>query len=102
MRVGYPCLNLSLNCKGDRTFRLKSYSEERLRATAGNNLACLREILRFNPAHRILFFRISSDLAPFASHPVCRSGWQRDFSGEFRELGQFINRHGMRISMHPD
>jgi hypothetical protein len=44
MRIGYPCINLTLGCKGDRTFHLKSYSEERLVATVDNNLNCLLEI----------------------------------------------------------
>lgn len=102
MRIGYPCLNFSLSCKADRTFRLKSYSEERLIATVRNNLACLKEILRFNLAHKILFFRITSDLVPFASHPICRFDWQSYFREEFGEIGQFIKSHGMRVSMHPD
>lgn len=102
MRIGYPCLNLSLNCKGNRTFRLRSYSEERLIATVRDNLACLGEILRFNLAHKILFFRITSDLVPFASHSICRFDWQSYFSGEFAGIGRSIKSHGMRISMHPD
>jgi len=102
MKIGYPCINLSLNCKGDRTFRLKSYSEERLIQTVQNNLDCTLEMLRFNVKHHILFFRITSDLVPFASHPICQFGWQPFFQSKFREIGDFIKAHGIRISMHPD
>lgn len=102
MRIGYPCINRSLSCHGDRTFRLKSYSEQRLIETVTNNLDCLRRILEFNAKNQILFFRITSDLVPFASHPVCAFPWQGHFRREFRRLGSFIRKHGMRISMHPD
>ncbi|WP_455278528.1 UV DNA damage repair endonuclease UvsE [[Eubacterium] cellulosolvens] len=102
MRIGYPCINLSLNCKGNRTFRLKSYSEERLIETVGNNLNCLDKILRFNLRHNILFFRITSDLIPFASHPICQFNWQNHFKKKFQEIGDFINKNNIRISMHPD
>lgn len=102
MRIGYPCINLTLECKGDRTFRLKSYSEERLIQTVENNLDCTLEMLRFNIRHHILFFRITSDLVPFASHPVCRFNWQGFFQDKFGEIGDFIKGQRIRISMHPD
>jgi UV DNA damage endonuclease len=102
MKIGYPCINRSLPCKGNRTFRLKSYSEERLSQTVQNNLDCLYEILHFNVNHGILFFRITSDLIPFASHPICTFPWQKEFKERFRVIGQFIKDNHIRISMHPD
>jgi len=102
MRIGYPCINTTIGCKSSRTFRLKSYSEERLRKTVENNLWCLGKILRFNVKHHILFFRITSDLVPFASHPICKFDWQGYFKKEFKAIGDFIKSHGIRISMHPD
>ena len=102
MKIGYPCINLTVKCKGNRTFRLKSYSEERLIQTVQNNLDCTLEMLRFNVKHHILFFRITSDLVPFASHPICEFNWQGFFQHKFAEIGDFIKTHGIRISMHPD
>ncbi len=102
MRIGYPCINRSLECRGNRTFRLQSFSGERLVETVENNLDCLFHILRFNAANNLLFFRITSDLVPFASHPVCRFDWGEHFRKEFRGIGRFIRKHRIRISMHPD
>lgn len=102
MRLGYPCINWSIGCKGDRTFRLKSYSEERLITTVENNLNCLMRMLAFNVDHTLLFFRITSDLVPFASHPINHLDWQNYFTNTFAELGDFVKTHGIRISMHPD
>ena len=102
MKIGYPCLNLTIGCKGARTFRLRSYSEERLLATVENNLNCLLEMLKFNVKNDILFFRITSDLVPFASHPICEFDWQAYFRDKFEEIGDFIKTNDIRISMHPD
>ncbi len=102
MKIGYPCINWTIGCKGDRTFRLKSYSEERLKATVENNLHCLVEMLKFNVKNNMLFFRITSDLVPFASHPICQFNWEEHFGNAFKAIGDFIKIHDVRISMHPD
>lgn len=102
MRIGYPCINRTIDCTANSTFRLKSYSETRLKDSIKNNLLCLRKILQFNLEHRLLFFRISSDLVPFASHPINKFNWQTYFQEDFEEIGAFIIKNRMRISMHPD
>jgi UV DNA damage endonuclease len=102
MRIGYPCINRTIDCTASSTFRLKSYTESRVKQTVKNNLECLRRILQFNLEHKLFFFRISSDLVPFASHPINRFNWQKYFQEDFEEIGKFINKNKIRISMHPD
>lgn len=101
MKIGYPCINLSLKCRSSRTFRLKNYSEERLINTIGGNLDCLLQILKYNCENKIFFFRITSDLIPFASHPIMKFDWQDYFKLKFREIGKYIKQNKMRITMHP-
>lgn len=102
MKIGYTCINRTVKCCSARKFRLSSYSEERLIETTAANLMCLEKILEFNRAKSILFFRITSDLIPFASHPVCRVDWEMHFKSDFDRIGKMIRTYDMRISMHPD
>jgi UV DNA damage endonuclease len=101
MRIGYPCSNRSLDVSAARTFRLASYTPERLIETVEANLLALRTILEWNVGHGILFFRISSTTVPFVSHPIMDVDWQRIFAPTLAEFGELINAYDMRINMHP-
>jgi UV DNA damage endonuclease len=102
MKIGYPCINESLDCTTSSTFRLASFTEERFLQTTASNFACLQRILHYNVANNLLFFRMSSGLVPFASHPVCTVDWQMHFKGTLEKIGRYIKNNGLRISMHPD
>ena len=102
MKIGYPCINRSIDCTANSTFRLASYSKEKLIEKVSSNLKCLKRLLNWNVEKGLLFFRIGSPLIPFASHPICKFNWQKYFKKEFQEIGQFIKNNDIRISMHPD
>ncbi len=102
MRIGYPCVNESLACSAAQTFRLASYTTDRLTTTIGANLVCLQQILEFNLAHGLLFFRLPSGIVPFGSHEINQYDWATEFSAHFAEIGAFARGHQMRLSLHPD
>jgi UV DNA damage endonuclease len=102
MKIGYPCVNETLPCSAARTFRLASYTPERVEETVAANLACLQQILEWNVAHGLLFFRMGSDIVPFGSHEVNTFPWRERFASEFKAIGDYVKQHDMRISFHPD
>lgn len=102
MKIGYPCINNSFKLTIFKTFRLASYSDEKLKETICYNLANLWKVLEFNVHHNLKFFRIGSGLVPLASHPVCVFSWQKFFKKEFLKIGEYIKKNDLRISMHPD
>ena len=101
MKIGYPCSNLAIGQSASRTFRLASFSEERLLTTVKSNLDVLLSILQWNLEHHITYFRISSDTVPFASHPIMNVDWQSHFAEQLAKIGSFIMTSGMRVNVHP-
>ncbi|MBD2721526.1 UV DNA damage repair endonuclease UvsE [Hymenobacter armeniacus] len=102
MKIGYPCVNEAMDCSAANTFRLASYSEERLVAAVTVNLACLRRMLEWNVAQGLLFFRMGSGIVPFGSHEINTFPWQTHFAADFRAIGDYIKAHDLRVSFHPD
>lgn len=102
MKIGYPCVNAVMDCSASTTFRLASYSDERLTTVVAANLACLHRMLEWNVAHGLLFFRIGSSIVPFGSNPVNTFPWPSHFAAEFRAIGDYIKANNLRVSFHPD
>ena len=101
MKIGYTALNWTIGCNGAKTFRLKSYSHKKFIETAKNNLDCLLTMLKFNVENNLLFFRITSRLIPFVSHPIMDFDWKGYFKDNFNEISEVIHEKDIRISMHP-
>ena len=102
MKIGYPCVNEAMDCSAATTFRLASYSEERLVTTVAANLACVQRMLEWNVAQGLLFFRMGSGIVPFGSHEINAFPWQTHFLAEFQAIGNYIKGHDLRVSFHPD
>jgi UV DNA damage endonuclease len=67
------------------------------------SLAYLRDIFAYLAAARITMYRISSDLAPYATHPTMPQfhGQVDECRIELAALGQMARRQGLRLSFHP-
>jgi UV DNA damage endonuclease len=67
------------------------------------SLACVRDILAYLERAAIRFYRLSSSLAPYATHPGL-PGFHSQISEcgtELAALGDDVRRAGFRLTMHP-
>ena len=101
MSIGYACLIVGGLGTKLRTCREKNATYKVLSDLISSNLAALDTMLDYNIENEIKLFRISSDMIPFASHPVNTVKWWEEFSLELKELGKKALSNNIRLSMHP-
>src|SRR4051794_4245036 len=67
------------------------------------SLGYLREIFGYLEEHQIRMYRMSSDLAPYATHPDLPQfhGQIRECADDLRDLGRIARERGLRLSFHP-
>lgn len=102
MKIGYVGDSTLHPFHSARRFRLASYTPEKFFETARLNLEGLKQNVEYAAANNLLFYRIRSDLIPFASHEVCKENWQQELKPQFAKIATLIKKTGTRISMHPD
>lgn len=100
-RLGYVAIALSLDVTTNRTVRLANASTRRLRELIQMNVGTLNRVMRFNARSDIRLYRISSEIIPFASHPVNKIPWWEEWGGLLAQIGRFARDEGIRLTMHP-
>ncbi len=100
-RLGFVASVLSENISTSSTCRLKNATPVRLRELIGTNLDALGRITNFLERRRILLYRISSNVIPFASHPINELKWWDEFAHELANVGRRLQELGVRVSTHP-
>jgi UV DNA damage endonuclease len=100
-RLGFVASVLSENLSTSRTCRLRNATEARIRELIVENLTALDQVTSFLGGHRILLYRITSNLIPFASHPVNTVPWWDENAEAFRRIGARLRALGVRVSTHP-
>jgi len=107
IRLGLCCINNSLREKDifcSRTLIARTYTLEKARNCASQNLSDLKQILRWNIEHGIHHYRLSSDMFPRITDGNIDAS-QRLKVAEFKDLlsdlGKFARDTDQRVTMHP-
>ena len=110
IRLGYVSTALALwETSPSRTMTFKRYGQltkedrgRRLLEITKINLENTLRILYYNTAHEIELYRLSSSIVPLATHPEVAWDFITPFKKEWKELGDWINQHNLRVSFHPN
>jgi UV DNA damage endonuclease len=103
---GYACINTRLRKQDvfcSRTLRLATLQEkgvEEAKKLAQNNLEDLLIILQWNKENNILFFRLSSEMFPFATHKDYLYSLD-SFDPILKKIGEYARENNIRLTTHP-
>jgi UV DNA damage endonuclease len=104
--LGYACICTQLEKQGiftSRTMRLKTFLDKGMdyvKELALKNLTDLMKIMEWNAKNDIKFFRLSSEIFPFAGHP--EYGYSLEFADKLlRKIGAYAKKNDIRVTMHP-
>lgn len=110
MNLGYACINMTLSSQKPRVTTnrgmIKKTFLERGVDYAGElslkNVEDLFNILKWNHEHNINFFRISSDIFPWASeYGIENSLYYNQIKSILMACGNYAHKNNIRITSHP-
>ncbi len=110
IRFGYVSTSLNLwNSSPSSTVTFTRYKQlsllerkEKLLEVTASNLKNAGRMLHYNIGQQIELYRFSSALVPLATHPEVRWDFLTPFRDQWRELGNLIKQHQLRVSFHPN
>lgn len=111
INIGYVAISMKLKeASPNKTTTLKNLSkidkslwQGKVEALARQNLLNTIRILKYNSAYGIKFYRFTSKLIPFATHPEFKDwDWKNNLKDEFKEIGEYVKKNDMRVDTHPD
>ncbi|KAB8130739.1 UV DNA damage repair endonuclease UvsE [Gracilibacillus oryzae] len=112
VRLGYVAMSKYIkNASPSQTMTFKQFEKIRdreaairkLERIALDNLHNTSRILKHNAASDIFFYRLTSRLIPLANHEELPDwNYIKPLKEKLKEIGEFVQRHQMRVDFHPD
>ncbi len=110
MGLGYACINLTLAKNNPKITTNRSMVKKTFLNKGGiyagelalQNVKDIIKILEWNLKNNIFFFRISSDIFPWASHyNISNLPQYNEIKDKLFEAGNFAKKNNIRITAHP-
>ncbi len=109
IRLGYVALPVSIPITSSKTITVTNYKklgkrrgEEKRCKILEENLTNFLEILKYNEANSIHFYRMTSHLIPLLTYKDSYHNILIKYKSKLSEIGNYIKAKNMRVDMHPD
>lgn len=107
IRLGYACVPVTINETASHTITYTNYKKlgnkanERLNQVIKLNFFSLENILKYNIRNDIIFYRMTSEFLPLASHPNVTYDYFNKYKENYKKIGNVIKENNLRIDVHP-
>ncbi|GAE93944.1 UV-endonuclease UvdE family [Gracilibacillus boraciitolerans JCM 21714] len=112
VRLGYVAMSMQVkNTSPSKTMTFTQFEKivdreaaiRKLERIALTNLHNTSRILKHNIASDIYFYRLTSRLIPLANHEALLDwNYMKPLGESLKELGDFVQKHQIRVDFHPD
>ena len=106
IRLGYACNNITIDETASHKItynyfkKLGSNGNIKLDEIVKSNFESLENILKFNISNEVLFYRMTAELLPLATHNCVNYDFFEKYKEYYNEIGNLINKHGLRVDIH--
>lgn len=107
IRLGYACLPVRINETASHKLTYTNYKKlgdkgnKKLDSVIKKNFEALEKILKYNIDNNIVFFRMTSELIPLASHPNVSYDFFNQYKDNYKKIGKIIKDNKLRVDLHP-
>ncbi|HWJ77290.1 MAG TPA: UV DNA damage repair endonuclease UvsE [Niallia sp.] len=109
-RFGYVSTATSLwDASPSKTITFTRYKDmpeaaqkEKLLEVTAQNIQNTLRALHYNIGHEIMLYRMSSSIVPLATHPEVNWDFVTPFKEKWKEIGDLVKKHHLRVSFHPN
>ena len=107
IRLGYACVPVTIDETSSHSLTYTHYKKlgnkgnEKLDSVIKRNFESLEKILKYNIKNDIVFFRMTSELIPLASHPNVEYDFLNQYKYYYKNIGNIIKSNNLRVDLHP-
>ena len=106
INLGYACNCLTLDKTASHTITYTHYKKSgingdiKLDEIIRNNFNSLEEILKYNIANDVKFYRMTAELLPLSTHPNVNYDYFNKYKDNYIKIGNIIKKNKIRVDIH--
>ena len=106
VKLGYVAISKTIELTASTNYTYTQYQKNKdlklLDKVIISNLESLKEIIKYNIANDIKFYRISSKIIPLATKDDVKFDYINKYKNYYQQISKLIKESNMRVDFHAD